>query len=555
MDKANGLGESDAQITYQSDVVIVGGGLAGIVAAYDLLDSGKKILIIDRDNSENFGGLAKWAFGGMLFVNTRHQRRVGIKDSLETAKEDWFSFAEFDKDEIWGKSWANQYLELSNDHGYEYLRRNGINFFPILNFPERGLHVRGNTRPRFHMVWGTGWHLVQEFIRRLKSHPKRENLQLIFDHRVHDMLMDGGKVKGVVGVKEETAEVFRALGDQVIIATGGINGSIERIRKNWYKAWGTPPETILNGAHPFAIGDLHDATTRINGNVVNLDKQWNYVVGIRHYAPRMPDHGLSLVPMKSTMWCNYEGKRFSPPLVTPYDTRNLLERICQEPVKYTWQILNAKIAYKEFSISGSEHNVAMRDRQLLKFLTGLLLNGNKKLVHQIIDNCEDVVIGNSVEELVSKMNNLTGDNYVKKEYIELAAKKYDAEIDRGPKHFQDEQLIRLAEVRKYIGDRVRTCKFQKILDPDALPLIAIRSFVLSRKSLGGIQTNLDSQVLAKPDELGNQEVIEGLYAVGEAAGFGGGGIHGKRSLEGTFLGGCVLTARVAAASIQGGKLS
>ncbi|MCB0668555.1 MAG: FAD-binding dehydrogenase [Saprospiraceae bacterium] len=541
---------------YQSDVVIVGGGLAGIITAYELLDTGKKILIIERDKKENFGGLARWAFGGMLFVDTPHQRRVGIKDSYEVARQDWFSFAEFDKEEYWGKKWAEQYLHLCTDHGYRFLRKHNINFFPILNFPERGLYVPGNSLPRFHMVWGTGWHLVYEFIHRLENHPKKENLQVLFEHRVMDIIAENNSIQGITGKTETGGEDFEAYADQVVIATGGINGSIERVKANWHKPWGEPPATILNGAHYYALGDLHDATSRINGNVVNLDKQWNYAVGIRHYAPRVKDHGLSLVPMKSTLWVNYEGKRFAPmPLVTPYDTRFLVERICQEPLKYSWQILNAKIANKEFSISGSEHNPSMRDRKFWKFVTGMLFRDNRELVNKIADSCEDVIVAQTLDELVAKMNALTGENHVKKEHVENAAIKYDAEIDRGPRYFQDEQLIRLAHLRKYIGDRVRTCKFQKILDPDAKPLIAIRSFILSRKSMGGIQTNLQSQVLTIPDVNGKQEAIEGLYAVGEAAGFGGGGIHGYRSLEGTFLGGCVINARVAAAHIKGHSLA
>ncbi len=311
----------------------------------------------------------------------------------------------------------------------------------------------------------------------------------------------------------------------------------------------------MNGAHEYAIGDLHDAAKKINANVVNLDKQWNYAMGIRHYAPRKKEHGLSLVPMKSTLWCNYEGQRIGPmPLVTPYDTRFLVERICREPLQYSWQILNAKIASREFSISGSEHNVAMREKKLLRFLYGMFIKGSGDLMQKIADTCEEVIVASSLDQLVSKMNDLAGGNHVKKKYILEAATKYDAEIRRGSRYFQDEQLIRIAQVRKYIGDRVRTCRFQQILDPRALPLIAIRGHILSRKSMGGIQTNLQSQVLAQPDENGEQKPIEGLYAIGECAGFGGGGMHGHRSLEGTFLGGCVINARVAAAHIAGKPL-
>ncbi len=537
---------------YEADVVIVGGGLAGIIAGYELLNKGKKVLIVDRDTEANFGGLAKWAFGGMFFVDSPHMRRAGIKDSMDLATKDWYSFAEFEEKEVWGKKWADQYLHLSTPQGYHWLRKEGIQFFPVLNWTERGLYRPGNSVPRFHMVWGTGWELTYNFVRRLKNHPKAStHLKLLFEHRVREIIVENSTVLGVSGQLESSGIDFEARGGVTIVATGGINGSIEKVKKYWNRNWCEPPETILNGAHEYAIGDLHEATEAINGNVVNLDKQWNYVAGIRHYAPRKKDHGLSLIPMKSALWLNYQGKRFGPmPLVTPYDTRYLVERICQEPVKYSWQLLNTKIAYKEFAISGSEHNAAIRDKKFAKFVYGTLFGSKKEQVDMIAEKCEDVVTGRSVEELTEKMNALTGEQHVKTKYIEEAIAGYDGQIDRGIKYHNDEQLRRIAHVRQYRGDRVRTCKFQKIYDKDALPLIAIREFILSRKSMGGIQTDLQSRVLSIPNERGEQTYIDGLYAIGEAAGFGGGGMHGHRSLEGTFLGGCVINARVAAASIM-----
>ncbi|MEM0993478.1 MAG: FAD-binding dehydrogenase [Bacteroidota bacterium] len=541
---------------YQSDIIIVGGGLAGIVAALELLDTGKKVLIIDRDTAANFGGLAKWAFGGMFFVDSKHQRRMGIKDSVDLAMQDWFSFAEFEADEYWGKKWAEQYIHLCTPHSYDWLKTKGLGFFPVLNWVERGLHRPGNSVPRFHMVLGTGWELTYSLIRQLKAHPKAENLSLKFDHRVRSILDENGTIKGVRGTLEQSGQDFEARADIVVVATGGINGSIERVKQNWHKSMGTPPKKILNGAHQYAVGDLHDATEKINGSVVNLDKQWNYAAGIHHYAPRKKDHGLSLVPCKSALWLNYEGRRFGPiPLITAYDTRYLVERICQEPVKYSWQILNMKIAKKEFAISGSEHNELMRDKKVLQFVLKTALVGNEKLMQKIIDNCEDVVIAYSLEELVDKMNAISEEKSVQLKYVREAVEQYDANIDRGPKFHNDEQLRRIAHARQYRGDKVRTCKFQKILDSRAMPLIAMKEYILSRKSLGGIQTNLDSQVLTQADEAGKQAAIEGLYAIGEAAGFGGGGMHGHRSLEGTFLGGCVISARVAAASIKGQRLA
>ncbi len=541
---------------YKSDVIIVGGGLAGIIAAIELLDQGKKLLIIDRDTEANFGGLAKWAFGGMFFVDTKHQRKAKIQDSIELATRDWFAFAEFDEKEDWGPQWAKQYIQLCTPHGYRWLREKGVNFFPVLNWPERGMFEPGNSLPRFHMVWGTGWELTYVMIRQLQKHKNHHLVQYKFDHRVTAIDQKAGVISGVKGQVEKTGEEFSALADIVIIATGGINGSIERVKANWYKPLGDPPKTILNGAHEYAIGDLHDATSAINGNVVNLDKQWNYVGGIRHYKPRKPDHGLSIVPGKSQLWLNYQGRRFGPvPLMSPYDTRYLLEQICKQPVKYTWQLLNHKIACKEFAISGSEHNPAMRDKKFLKFVWTTLVKGQKDLVNLIARECEDFITAQSLEELVEKMNDLTGENYVNLEYIREAAQQYDTQINRGQKFHNDEQLRRIAYIRQYRGDRARTCKFQAILDPSARPLIAIRSFILSRKSLGGIQTDLQCKVLTTPASDGSQKPIEGLYAIGEAAGFGGGGIHGIRSLEGTFLGGCVITARVCAAAIGGSRLS
>ncbi|MEM1321460.1 MAG: FAD-binding protein, partial [Bacteroidota bacterium] len=425
----------------------------------------------------------------------------------------------------------------------------------VLNWAERGLDEDGNSVPRFHMVWGTGWELVKVLNRKLLSHRNAPaKLQILYGHRVTELLGNTSGVYGVRGTQEQSGVPFEAEGDLVIVATGGINGSIDKVRQHWYKPWGEPPKVILNGAHKYAIGDLHDATVKIKGNVVNLDKQWNYAAGIRHYQPRKPEHGLSLVPCKSALWLNYQGQRIGPrPLITAYDTRFLVERICQEPKKYSWQLLNAKIAYKEFAISGSEHNPAFRDKKFFKFVSSVIL-GNKKLVHQILDDCEDMIAADTLEELVERMNALTGEQDVQLAHVKSAVEEYDQLLKQGPP-YPDEQQQRIAHARKWRGDKARTCNMQAIGDPKAGPFIAIREFILSRKSLGGIQTNLDGQVLSQPDAKGLQEPIPGLYAVGEAAGFGGGGMHGLRSLEGTFLGGCVITARVTAKAIAGKRLA
>jgi predicted oxidoreductase len=293
-----------------------------------------------------------------------------------------------------------------------------------------------------------------------------------------------------------------------------------------------------------ADGLLHDVVQKHNGYITNLDKCWHYAGGVNHPRPHFPNHGISLVPPKSALWLKYNGERFPIPLVTGFDTRFLVEEVCKQEKKYSWQIMNMKIALKELAASGAESNRAIRDKNLPLFLKTILF-GSRELVNDFIANCKDFVVADSIEELVKKMNSLTGENDVNLNVLREAVKSYDDTIDRGFPLFNDEQLRRIAHARQYKGDRVRTCKFQKINDSKALPLIAVREHILTRKTLGGIQTDLNCRVLTK-----DQTPINGLYAVGEAAGFGGGGIHGLRSLEGTFLGTCVLTGREAANSIS-----
>ncbi len=543
-----------AKLHYEADVIIVGAGLAGIITAIELLDAGKRVLLIDRDVEKELGGLAKWAFGGMFFVDTKHQRRNGIKDSVDLAMRDWFAFADFAEDEHWGKKWAEQYIHLCTDHGYHWLRKNGLDFFRVLNWAERGLNNDGNSVPRFHMVWGTGWELTQVFNRKLLGHKNRHLLQIQYEHRVLELLGNADGVSGVRGRLEGGDEEFTAEGGIVVVATGGINGNIQKVKENWYPTWGTPPEVILNGAHKYALGDMHDATTAIKGSVVNLDKQWNYAAGIHHYSPRKEGHGLSLVPCKTALWLNYRGERMGPePLITAYDTRYLVERICQEEKKYSWQVLNYGIMLKEFAISGSEHNSAFRDKKFFQVLKTVLL-GNKPLVSKIIDECKDVVIADTLEELVDKMNALEGSDDVQLSAVKEAVAAYDRSIEKGPP-YADKQQQRIQHARQWRGDKARTSNMVRIGDSKKGPFVAIREFILSRKSLGGIQTDLQGRVLTEKNVQGDQTAIPGLYAVGEAAGFGGGGIHGHRSLEGTFLGGCVVTARVTAAAILDKKLS
>ena len=538
------------------DVAIVGGGLAGISAAIELLDQGLKIAIIDRDSEENFGGLAMKSLGGMTLVDTPVQRLNRIHDSPETALRDWHACAQFSEHDHWPRRWAELYVNRSVDDIYNWLKPRGIKFFPIPHWVERGEFGDGNSLPRYHIIWGTGQHLMLTLINNLEHHLNSGNITYLFDHKVESLLMNQQSVCGLQGSHEKTGQAFEIEAPIVLVASGGINGDIERVKREWDQSWGKPPEHILNGAHRYADGTLHDAVTQIDGKVTHLHQMWNYAAGIHHPQPHIPKEGLSLIPPKSALWLDATGKRFGPlPLVTGFDTHNICKRIACDPYGYSWQVMNWKIAMKEIAVSGAESNTAFRDRRILQLARDIFL-GNRKLLEYLVDNCEDVVTGNSLEELVGNMNSLNsgsqtvGRGTVELENIKVAIQHYDAQIDLGQEFHNDDQLRRIAQVRHWRGDRSRTCKFEKILAKKSMPLVAFREFIVSRKSMGGIQTDLESRVLSN-----NGQPIPGLYAAGEAAGFGGGGINGLKSLEGTFISNCILNARMAVRSIGGQALT
>lgn len=540
----------------QYDIAIIGGGLAGIAAALELLDHDMKIVIIDRDCAENFGGLASSSLGGMTLINTPIQRLNGIRDSAETALRDWYSFAQFSEHDHWPKKWAELYVNRSIDDIYNWLKPKGIRFFPIPHWVERGEFGEGNSLPRYHIVWGTGEHLMRTLINELNDHVNSSNIYYHFDYKVESLLTRTGSVCGVKGHHETTGQAFEIEAPIVLVASGGINGDINRVKQEWDKSWGQPPEHILNGAHEFADGTMHDAVESIDGKVTNLHQMWNYAAGIHHPDPRIPKEGLSLIPPKSALWLDATGKRFGPlPLVTGFDTHRICKRIAQDPYGYSWQVMNWKIALKEIAVSGAESNTAFRDRRIIQLARDIFL-GNHALLEYLTESCEDVVVGNSLEELVEKMNELNagsqtkGDGIVDLATINESIQRYDEQVDLGKEFHNDDQLRRLTQVRNWRGDRSRTCKFEKIMQKKSMPLVAFREFIVSRKSMGGIQTDLESRVLSN-----SGQPIPGLYAAGEAAGFGGGGISGLKSLEGTFISNCILNARMAARSISNQPLT
>lgn len=535
------------------EVAIVGGGLAGLTAAHELLDRGRRVVILDKDRPERYGGLAREAFGGVMLVGTPHQRRGRIQDSPDLAFRDWLSYAEFAPRDHWPRTWARYYCENSLDLIYRFLDDRGVGFLPVVNWPERGWDRPGNSVPRWHVVWGLGREIVERLWHALDAHPHGDRLTIRFEHDVTGLETRNGAVVGLRGVDTGTGEAFAVEAEHVVIAAGGIcGGDLGKVRAHWYAPWGNPPAKLLNGAHRYGDGRLHDMAAGIGARLTHLDFHWHYAAGVHHPRRERPDDGLSLVPPRSALWCNALGARIGPPPLVAYtDTRHLVETILQQPGQYSWQVLNQRIARRELAVSGYDFMDAFRHKRRLKLLRQLVF-GNRELVERLLKDCpDDFVTANDPDELAEKMSerNLFGLR-VDADRLSADIRAYDAEIDRGRAYFNDPQLRRIAQDRRYRGDRLRTCRFQKILDPRAGPLIAIREFILSRKSLGGIQTDLDCRVLAT-----DGEPIPGLYAIGEAAGFGGGGINGKRSLEGTFLGGCILTGRRLGQHIGGGAPS
>jgi predicted oxidoreductase len=535
--------------TYKADAVIAGGGLAGLATAHELLDRGLRVLILDRDSEDRLGGLAKRSFGGVMFVDTPQQRKLGINDTPELAWSDWQSFADFGIDDEWPRRWARTYVERSTELIFDWLTAHGIEFLPVVNWAERGLFKPGNSVPRWHIAWGTGFGIIESIVAALENHPHRDKLEIVYGHRVERLIVDGGQATGCAGKLEDDGSDFEAHTDHVVLASGGIcGGDLSKVKANWFEPWGKPPSTLLNGSHRFADGLLHDEAATHGAALTHLDKQWHYAAGVHSREADSPNDGISLVPPRSALWLDARGRRFGPvPLMGYSDTRWLVEQICRTPEQYSWQVLNWKIAIKELAVSGCDHMTAFRHKRKLEIVKQLVF-GNKELANRLIDESEDFVVADNLTELMDKMDALSLEGVeIDRERMEADIRAYDAQIARGPRYFNDEQLRRIANFRQYRGDRLRTCAFQSIDDSKARPLIAIREFILSRKSLGGLQTNLESRVL---DTSGKP--ISGLYAVGETAGFGGGGIHGKGSLEGTFLGSCVLTGRLAGRAIAGG---
>lgn len=524
-----------------SNILVVGGGLAGMVTALECLRAGHSVTIADRDAPERFGGLARWAFGGMALVGTPLQARMKIRDTPEIALRDWLSFGELDAVDTWSMEWARRYVERSRPEVHDWLLGEGIRFLPAVNWVERGRHGEGNSVARYHVVWGTAHRLVLCMNDALGRADSDGRLRILHRHRVTDVERRNGRVCGALAVDEACGAEVRLSADAVVLAMGGLNGSHEACRAHW-PADRPLPATMLNGAHPFADGKLHATVARSLGSrIVNAGEMWNYAAGFAHPFPHFEGHGLSTIPCKSALWLDHRGERIGPePLVTGFDTHWLCRRVAEQARPWTWHLLNWRIAAKEFAISGAEHNPRIRDRQFVRFAFETLF-GNDRLVRQMQRESADFLVDDSLDGLAARMNALTCSHDIDAERLKATVAAFDANFAPGRDPSEDEQIRRILQARQWRPDRLRTCAPAPLSKPGAGPYIAIRTQLITRKSLGGLRTDLHSRVLGADDV-----PIAGLYCVGEAAGFGGGGSNGKRSLEGTFLPGCILTARAAA---------
>jgi uncharacterized protein len=536
-----------------ADVIIVGAGLAGLVAACEVVDRNMRALVLDQENSANLGGQAFWSFGGLFFVDSPEQRRLGVRDSHELALQDWLGTAAFDRPEdYWPRQWAHAYVDFAAGEKRSWLRARGLQIFPLVGWAERGgydAQGHGNSVPRFHITWGTGPAIVEIFARRLRNHPK---VRFAHRHQVDELIIEGDAVTGVRGtVLEPSTEPrgvpssrksvgeFEFRASAVIVTSGGIGGNHDMVRANWPKRMGRVPEQLLCGVPAHVDGRMIAITEKAGARVINRDRMWHYTEGITNYDPIWPLHGIRIIPGPSSLWLDAKGKRLPVPLYPGFDTLGTLEYIARSGYDYTWFVLNAKVIEKEFALSGQEQNPDLTGRSVRQLLSSRARSGPPGPVQAFVDRGVDFVSANSLRELVTAMNKLP--DVLQLDYATVAEELTARDREVANRFTKDSQITAIRAARGYLGDRLgRVVAPHRLADPKAGPLIAVKLHILTRKTLGGLETDLNSRVLK-----GDGTPLDGLYAAGEVAGFGGGGVHGYRALEGTFLGGCIFSGRAA----------
>ncbi len=539
-----------------TDAIVVGAGLAGLVATAELADAGRRVILLDQEPEASLGGQAFWSLGGLMLVDSPEQRRLRIKDSHALAWQDWLGTAGFDRDEDeWPRRWAEAYVDFAAGEKRAWLAAQGMKFMPTVGWAERGGYLatgHGNSVPRFHLTWGTGPGVLEPFERRVRAGVERGLVELRFRHRVGELVLSGGAVSGVRGEVLEPSGArrgapssrtvtgeFELAAPVVLVTSGGIGANHELVRRNWPARLGTAPEDMVCGVPDHVDGRMIEITQAAGGNVINPDRMWHYVEGVRNWDPIWTNHGIRIIPGPSSLWLDALGRRLPPPLFPGFDTLGTLAHIMQTGHHHTWFVLSQKIIEKEFALSGSEQNPDVTGRDLKLVLQGRLGSGAPGPVQKFIDHGADFIVERELPALVRRMNELIGEPLVDLAALETEIVARDREIANP--YTKDLQITAIHGARRFLADRVtRIAAPHRILDPDAGPLIAVKLSILTRKTLGGLQTDLDGRVLQA-----SGEPLPGLYAAGEVAGFGGGGMHGYRALEGTFLGGCLFSGRTA----------
>lgn len=540
------------------DAIVVGGGLAGLVAAGELVRRNKRVVIIDQEGRQTLGGQAFWSLGGLFMVNTPEQRRMGIRDSRDLAAQDWLGSAQFDRPEdTRPRQWAEAYLDFAAGEMHGWLRAQGLRWFPVVGWAERGgslAHQHGNSVPRFHVTWGTGPGVLAPFVAFALEAEKAGRLAFRFRHRVTGFVLQNGAVTGVSGdVLAETdagrgeqsnrdiTGSFEISGAATIVASGGIGGNLDLVRRNWPSdRLGPPPATMVCGVPHHVDGLLLDKTAETGARLINTDRMWHYTEGLRNWNPIWPNHGIRILPGPSSLWLDARGNRLPAPCLPGFDTLGTLRHILSTGYGHSWFVLTQSIIKKEFALSGSEQNPDLTSGRWLEVIRSRLGGGGKAPgpVEAFKQHGEDFVVAETLEALVDGMNRI-GDGHIDLAHLRQQIEARDHQLDNP--FAKDAQIIAMRQARAYLGDKlIRTARPHRLLDPAHGPLIAVRLNILTRKTLGGIETDLDSRALG-----GNGLPIPGLFAAGEAAGFGGGGYHGYNALEGSFLGGCIFSGRAA----------
>lgn len=542
------------------DVIVVGAGLAGLVAATEAAERGLSVCVVDQEGERNLGGQAFWSLGGLFFIDSPEQRRMRVRDSLDLARQDWFGSAGFDRPEDhWPRRWAEAYLDFAAGEKREWLHRMGMRWFPVVGWAERGGGLadgHGNSVPRFHVTWGTGPGVLAPFVKKAKLIAADGRLSFRFRHRVDRLDIADGRVTGVSGAvlasdpvqrgeessREEQGE-FGLSAASVIVSSGGIGGNQELVRRNWpVERLGQPPQNMVCGVPAHVDGRMIAITEAAGGGVINRDRMWHYTEGVKNHDPIWPGHGIRILPGPSSFWCDANGDRLHAPAMPGFDTLGTLKMLGERGSGYSWFILTKAIIKKEFALSGSEQNPDLTGKNM-RLLLKRLGKEPPGPVRAFMERGEDFAVRDTLEELVPAMNAIAGNDRLDTNHIRRQIEARDREIENG--FSKDTQVTAIHGARRYLGDRLmRTAKPHRLLDPAMGPLIAVRLHVLTRKTLGGLHTDLEARVLDAGGEL-----VPGLYAAGEVAGFGGGGMHGYKALEGTFLGGCLFSGRVAGRSV------